>query len=175
MQKNQFDGGSVFFSWLDTKTDFQHIIIVLGNHDGNYERINAKVRRRNTVHLLFDEELIIDGVKFYGTPWTKQFFDWHWGKSEDELVEVFAKIPDDVNVLISHSPPFGMMDYVDGRHEGSVALKDRIAELKELKLHVFGHLHDNGGVVDNGEYLSVNASLLDENYYMAKKPVEAEI
>lgn len=68
----------------------------------------------------------------------------------------WSHIPDDVKVLITHTPPAGVLD--DGY--GCAALKDKIAELSNLKMHLFGHIHQAHGMVkENGVCFSNAATV----------------
>jgi Icc-related predicted phosphoesterase len=57
------------------------------------------------------------------------------------------------NVVITHSPPFGIMDVVkgnysrrpDGQQLGSPALA-RLVRQEQPALHIFGHIHECRGV-----------------------------
>ena len=68
---------------------------------------------------------------------------------------VFGAIPSDTNILITHSPPKGILDFDEstGEHLGSWYLKERVEELENLKAHIFGHIHEpferNEGVFYN--------------------------
>jgi Icc-related predicted phosphoesterase len=62
-----------------------------------------------------------------------------------EIAEKWALIPADVQVLITHGPPHGILDVVARprrKHAGCEAMRDRIAELPDLRLHAFGHIHE---------------------------------
>ena len=64
-----------FNSWLGS-LPFDNIIFVPGNHDRPFERdpLNARALMTNC-HVLVDEEIVIDGVKFYGSPWQPRFWN----------------------------------------------------------------------------------------------------
>ena len=61
-------------------------------------------------------------------------------------------------VLISHSPPKGILDISsDGRRLGSTALRDAIINKNPL-LVVCGHIHASAGQIDRfGETTVINA------------------
>jgi calcineurin-like phosphoesterase family protein len=107
--------------WLSS-LPHRHKLLVLGNHD--------LILRRNqhllgSITLLADTGITIDGVSFYGLD---------WGSSV---------VPANVDVLISHAPPFGILD--GPSRIGSKEL--RMAVLKaQPKVHVFGHEHAHGHV-----------------------------
>ena len=42
---------------------------------------------------LCDNSVEIDGVRIYGTPWIADLARWAFYKSEDELAEIYDRIP----------------------------------------------------------------------------------
>ena len=69
-------------------------------------------------------------------------------------------IPDDTDVLITHRPPFGILDLRFGKGEpaGCELLLKRVQEI-EPRVHLFGHIHGSYGKVQIGRTLFVNACL----------------
>lgn len=58
----------------------------------------------------------------------------------------WSKIPSDVEILITHTPPFAIHDTTrHGKNAGCKFLADRIQQLSGLRLHVFGHIHEAHG------------------------------
>ncbi len=57
---------------------FNHIIIIAGNHDLLFERQPQLARSLldSRVNYLQDSFCVIDGIKFYGSPYQPRFFDW---------------------------------------------------------------------------------------------------
>ena len=75
-------------------------------------------------------------------------------------------IPEDTDILITHCPPFGILDFNDkGKHEGYQNLLAIIQQKIKPRLHVFGHLHDAHGKIQIGETLFVNASIINTIQY----------
>ncbi len=121
--------------------------------------------------------------KIWGSPWTKTFpsMNPHCKSftvdTEEELAEKWALIPDDTDILITHSPSFGNYDALKNRDGtwgpsvGSVSLW-MLSLVIRPKLHVFGHIHEGYGhsVHHNGIYL-VNASHVNERYQPVNKPI----
>ena len=94
-------------------------------------------------------------------------------RADAELAAVWAAIPDDADVLVSHGPPLGLGDrVVDGRRAGSATLVGRLSALPRLRLHVFGHIHESGGTRERfGEATVANVSHVDFHYRPALEPV----
>ena len=95
---------------------------------------------------------------------------------DHELEEVYSKIPDQTDIVISHGPMHGLCDRtVTGIYAGSRTLKDKIREVNP-SLFVCGHIHEGFGSRKLGrDTLVVNASLRDERYRMANPPVRVTI
>jgi Icc-related predicted phosphoesterase len=70
-----------------------------------------------------------------------------------DLFEKYSYIPKDVDILVSHGPPFGYGDrpYNRTKHVGSELLLERLEHISP-KVHIFGHVHAGGGFrkEDNG-------------------------
>lgn len=151
-----------FDAWLAKLGDrYRHKIVVAGNHDFLFERSPAEARGliRHAVYLQ-DEAITVDGLKFYGSPWSVYFFDWAFNLQRGEpLAAKWRNIPDDTDVLLTHSPPGGVLDQTArGEHAGCYDLLERVKSVKP-RLHVFGHIHEAAGSVWQGETLCVNASI----------------
>jgi hypothetical protein len=126
----------------------RHKVVVAGNHDWAFAREPAAARALlGPVHYLEDRALTIEGVRFYGSPWQPAFHDWAFNLPRGAaLAEVWAKIPLGLDVLITHGPPAGVGDRAfDARGAGCADLRAR-CDLAAPRLHVFGHIHQDGGV-----------------------------
>ena len=168
-----------FRFWLNS-LPVKHVVFIAGNHDFVFE--NRRFSRNflgPNIHYLQSDWASIDGVEFFGSPWTPWFYDWTFnfprfdktGGSPIAETE-WAKIPDDTQVLLTHGPPSGILDKtVDGTGCGCPALCRRIRELNALKLHVFGHIHDSRGILENDVVL-VNASWGYEHEVAKRKTKE---
>lgn len=129
-----------------------HMLIVPGNHDKAFEyelpSILQHIASRphlQRMHILINEGVEIEGNTYWGSPNTPPFFDWHFMSTEEELSEIYKSMPDKVDVLITHGPPKAILDPGhDGSQAGSIVLKDAVFS-RNIKHHVFGHLHAAGG------------------------------
>jgi len=171
IQKNHFDYGEGFLYWLN-ELPYTHKVITFGNHDGNWADITTLAKSYNSVTILNHDAIVIDGIKIFGSPYSLPFREWWFMKTEQELRELYRQIPDDVNILITHGAAFGILDEaIGGRATGSTSLLKRIAELKKLKYHISGHIHENFGKLKVGRVTHINASILDERYRVVNDPV----
>ena len=160
-----------FISWL-REQPAKHKIVVAGNHDLILEEPSSECVFTDDIHYLQDSGVTIHGVKFYGSPWTPLFGRWSWMKPDSELGAIWDKIPDDVDVLITHGPPKGVLDYVKrGGHVGSESLAIQLGSRLRPKIWIGGHLHENGGqshVKDGTVYF--NVASMDERYCLRPNP-----
>jgi len=158
---------------VDTK--YEHLVIIGGNHDfildgfrkENSEYAIPNIFGNNRIHYLRDERLWLNiqgrTIKFYGTPWTI-CGDWAFSEMDrSKRREIFSKIPLDTDVLISHGPPYSILDRCDnGAHGfGSVGDLELLGAVERVrpKLHVFGHIHDGYGQTKIGGTTFVNAAV----------------
>lgn len=173
-----------FHKWM-SKQPAKHFISVQGNHEkwveANFDE--AKVIAENEcpgVHFIDEGEIVIDGVKFYGSAITPQFHNWAWNRVRgDEIAPHWARIPNDTQVLITHGPPHKILDVCRGGtvYEENVGCWDLLQRVKEVKpkLHIFGHIHSQWGIhVENGTTF-INASICDEMYSASHLPILVSI
>lgn len=170
-----------FGHWL-SELDYKHIVVVAGNHDWPFDRPGKRrkaLRLLGDVTYLEDSRTVIDGVKFWGSPWQPQFYAWAFNLPRGKaLRDKWAQIPEDTDVLITHGPPYGICDRnMEGENVGCEDLLDRVLTEVRPKLHVFGHIHVGYGMnwrlLDGSIF--VNASICDEQYLPTNQPVEVEI
>jgi Icc-related predicted phosphoesterase len=129
------------------------------------------------VHFIGDgETVVIDGIKIHGSACTPFFHAWAWNRFSHELKEEWAKIPDDTDILVTHGPPYGILDtvnFADGtpksEHLGCQHLMDRIMEIKP-DLHICGHIHSSYGQKHHEGVSFYNVSNCDE-MYVASNPI----
>ncbi len=161
-----------FNRWLQG-LPHRHKVVIAGNHDFCFERELEAARAEVTVaHYLQDEALELEGIKIYGSPWQPRFFDWAFNLDRGPaLARVWAKIPEDTDVLITHGPPLGHGDRTfDGREVGCADLKERL-KIVRPRLHLFGHIHEGYGVTKDEHTTYVNASICDLRYQPVHEPV----
>ena len=161
-----------FLQWF-ASLPYMHKIFIAGNHDFIFEKENALIIPEGVTYLQ-DEAVIIEGIKIYGSPWQPWFYDWAFNlpRKGPGLYSKWESIPDDVDILVTHTPPYGILDltYRDKTPVGCEALREKLEEISP-KIHVFGHIHEAYGQTQIGETLFINASLLNLHYDYVNKPV----
>ncbi len=163
-----------FLDWF-SNTPFTHKIFIAGNHDFGFELVDyiAPEYIEKGVTYLFDSSVEIDGIKFYGSPWQPEFYNWAFNLPRGEkLAEKWAKIPGDTDILITHGPAYRMLDHtINGQMVGDEDLFNRILEVKP-KLHCCGHIHWAYGQKSFNDTEFINAAVLNERYEHENKPVK---
>jgi Icc-related predicted phosphoesterase len=157
------------------RKDFQalphkHKIVVAGNHDWPFQREQDAARQAfNQFTYLEDEGTEVDGLKLYGSPWQPAFGRWAFNlpRKSAELADKWRRIPDDVDVLITHGPPHGILDRVKfGTRVGCEHLRERVDKVQP-RVHCFGHIHEAYGQEQHGDTLFVNAASVDIWYHLS--------
>jgi Icc-related predicted phosphoesterase len=163
---------SVFARWL-AEVPAGEIVGVAGNHDFVGETDPAALRDLQW-HYLQDETVEVNGLSFFGSPWTSRFQDWAFMLSEEELAQRWSLIPAAIDVLCVHSPPLGYGDWIHGAAIGSPSLLAAIDD-REPELCVFGHLHQGFGRWQRGPTTLVNAAYCGMDYLPAHEPVIVDL
>lgn len=150
-----------FFNWF-CDLPYKHKIFTCGNHDDCLYGANIDGLPDN-VHQLSNSGIEIDGVKFYGVP---MFMEDCITKRQSRNYE---KIPGDTDILITHSPAYGILDYDDGINYGSEELLDKISTLS-LKAHLFGHIHAQHGIKEQNGVIFSNGAIMNADYTILSTP-----
>lgn len=144
-----------FIAWYK-QVPVKHKIYVAGNHDTSIEKrlVTPADFAEAGIIYLENAATVIDGVKFWGSPHTPQFWNWAFMKSRDKISRVWQTIPEDTDVLIVHGPPKGIRDLSHDRDNvlefcGDSSLYKAVHKLQP-KLMLFGHIHDSPGCDNQG-------------------------
>lgn len=155
------------------------IVGIAGNHDLIFEGAEHLVPSGLNWHYLKDSTIELSGLKIYGTPWQLPF----WGAfnlEEVKLAEKYQNIPKDIDILLSHSPAFGIFDEVPLHdavnyvHTGSKALLNKALEIKP-KLFICGHVHCSTGITKFNDIIFANVALLNDAMEVSHPPVAFDI
>jgi len=169
-----------FFAWFASQPHRWKIVIA-GNHDFAFERTPEDAKRLvpKGVTYLRDSGIRIRRIGFWGSPWQPWFNHWAFNLLRgEEIAAKWALIPLDTQVLITHGPPHGTLDELSWppkERVGCEALRDRLQQLLRLRVHIFGHIHEAYGVVQEGERQFVNASTCTRRYAPINAPVVIDL
>lgn len=161
-----------FISWF-SKQDYTYKVFIAGNHDFFFEKCtNEEIKNLlpENVHYLNDTGIEIEGVKIWGSPVTPTFMNMAFNRMRGATIaNHWSQIPNDVDILITHGPPFGILDKTFqnlnvGCHDLLISIE------KELpKYHIFGHIHESFGIFKNEKTTFINTSSVDFNYKIQNK------
>ena len=164
---------------LDRLNSFphKHKILVAGNHDWGFKDNYAKVESfLGPINYLENDGIVIDGLTFWGSPYQPEFQAWAFNLPRGEaLARNWAKMPDVLDVLITHSPPGGILDLIPGAgHVGCMDMRERVDKVKP-KLHIFGHIHCAYGQYKTKDTHFINASVCNEKYQPVNSPIVVDL
>lgn len=161
-------------NWF-SKQRFSAILCIGGNHD---RPIQHRVERgipvfKNAVYLQ-DKAFNYKGIKFYGTPWTPDLYGWAFYQADDKLKIIWEEIPSDTDILITHTPPWQILDSprYSALHLGCPHLRKRVETIRP-QLHCFGHNHASYGQKEMNGTLFVNASIVSRGNM--NRPISIEL
>lgn len=155
-----------FIEWFGA-LPYKYKIFIAGNHDDCLFGANIDGLPENCFYLC-NLGITIEGVKFYGVP---MFMEDAMSGDYDKNIQ---KIPNDTDVLITHQPPYCILDSSANINYGDRNLLQIVLKIQP-KLHLFGHVHDAYGIEKNDNILFVNAAILNEHYEISNEPILLEI
>lgn len=169
----------------------KEVVFIPGNHDISLDVTHPAMAKNRTVgrrihekaraalkdmHLLIDAGIELMGVKIWGSPWTPRFYGWAFMYDDDGLAySHWKRIPEGLDVLITHGPPKGILDLTDDNRPAGSALLHDITFLKKPKIHAFGHIHSGYGETKIQGIHFINAAACTEQYIPSNPPIVVEL
>lgn len=150
-----------FMNWF-CDLPYSHKIFICGNHDDCLYGANIDGLDPN-VHYLCNSGVEIDGVKFYGVP---MFMGDCVTDRQQRNIE---RIPANTDVLITHSPAYGILDFDDNIHYGDERLLAKVMEIHP-RLHLFGHIHAQHGITTEHGITFSNGAIMNADDTNLSKP-----
>jgi Icc-related predicted phosphoesterase len=171
---------TLFADWI-ISLPVNKVFMVAGNHDKYFQGLSSsqinELEAKCNFKLIYLEDTSttykFEGKEFkiFGTPYCHRFGNWSFMEDDNELKKRFKKIPEVVDIIISHDAPF-VINNVDlfqqFRHVGNKPLAERLAEIKYTLL-VCGHIHE-GNHTFNSDSKVVNVSYLNDQYKPTYNP-----
>ena len=146
-------------------------IVIAGNHDFYCETHPEETHQilSNAIYLN-DSGVTIEGLNIWGSPISPTFHHWAFMKNRGEDIRKhWEMIPENTDILITHCPPFGILDKTDsGKNEGCEDLLAFIQTKIKPQLHVFGHIHEAYGQTQISDTQYINASVVSLNGFVGK-------
>ncbi len=163
-----------FNAWLG-ELPHRYKVVIPGNHDRVFKQDpRCRAMITNAV-LLINEGVTVCGLNIWGSPVTCD--DAAYGyTTREERARLYASIPKDTHILITHGPPYGILDREPGsiHREGCTELRLAVMRLCP-RLHVFGHVHAGYGTCHTERTLFVNAALLGWTCDIENMPIVLDI
>jgi Icc-related predicted phosphoesterase len=147
-----------FDRWLGS-LPHRYKVLVPGNHDYFLEEERNRGAIMNA-ELLVGSGVEIAGLKIWGSPVTPLYGGAFSLSSADERKRHWAKIPENLDILVTHGPPKGILDREapDELAAGCPELALAV-ERKHPRIHVYGHIHGGHGVIRTPATTFINASV----------------
>ena len=190
LQKHHFENFVRWCQYLFEQKLYRDIVFIAGNHDGIFEYMALRNEEEDFrkglpsyIHYLRDSLVDIGGVKIWGIPWSLPYCSWWFNAPEIHIADACTRIPEGVDIVISHGPAYGLSDDINERgglkKTGSQALLQHIKRAKPVYL-IVGHVHNGSHTpikLQCGDNIitSVNVSLLNADYNIAFPPFEFEV
>lgn len=136
-------------------------LVVAGNHDWCFVDHREEALRLfgPDITYLQDGGIDVGGLRFWGSPWQPEYNGWAFNLPRGRpLAEKWALIPDETHVLITHGPPQGFGDRA-GMAERT-GCEDLLRTVRRVRpaLHLFGHIHQDGGLWRDDDLCFVNVT-----------------
>ncbi|MDC3332835.1 metallophosphatase domain-containing protein [bacterium] len=175
-----------FLKWFGNQSH-RHKILIAGNHElclddrlytERWNRFHKKKENKNEVTLMIDSRfhylenssIDIDGIKFYGSPYSADMGWVFQYDGIDQAETIWKLIPDDTDVLITHTPTHGQLDVWHGRAVGCKVLSTHIERVKP-RYHICGHIHDSHGISKTRDTTHINASIVNDAHVVTYDPI----
>lgn len=150
-----------FIDWYACQ-EAKYKILTCGNHEVLISKQFDVLQRLcddEGIQLLHNSSTVIEGVSIFGSPYSRKYGNWAYMCDETDLAVMYGSIPATTNILVSHGPAYGKLDFCPNGHVGSTALAAALKKLHHLKLHVVGHVHEGRGTLISNGLLTINAAI----------------
>lgn len=190
-----------FLNWYGKQYQCKQKVFIAGNHDKSFDKkffhsfedhdlfkenehlgkpgwlidMLDRARLVFNIQYLENSSVVLEGLKIWGSPITPSFFRQYWAFNADrneEIQSYWNKIPKDANIIVTHGPVHGKLDYIPESSEyvGCVDLKAKVEEINPM-MFICGHIHSGRGIYNTDKTLYVNASVLDNGYNKQGEPM----
>lgn len=160
-----------FADWI-AALPHRYKVLCPGNHEYYLEHSPSRRNEIPGVTVLINEGITIEGLRLWVTPATTSKGAAFGVASAQEREHLYRAIPDGIDVLITHGPPYGILDgdQAGSFHAGCRELHSAVERIRP-KLHVFGHVHGAHGIVTTPTTTYVNACLMSIDNGLDFEPV----
>lgn len=136
----------------------KHVVCTGGNHDSSLQHREFAFRQ---AEFLADRLVEVAGLAIYGSPWCPDLTGFAYFADTEQLADRWRRIPSGIDVLVTHTPPLGILDLprTGMVHLGCPMLRQELKRIRP-RLHVFGHVHASRGHMEEEGICFVNASVV---------------
>ena len=185
----------LFLTFLKSATSFKHKIVIAGNHDlfldPSFYESNLKVLYHNGFDYNLEKAIEykekikenciylensgceVMGLKIFGAPAMPEDYLCPFSRKRGPIIlEEWKKIPENIDILITHTPPKNILDLTERqRNAGCWDLREQVENRIKPKIHVFGHIHESYGVYFQKDIIYVNAAICNKKYKPENMPI----
>jgi predicted phosphohydrolase len=165
-----------FNAWLGD-LPHTHKVVTCGNHEYAFESDTGLRHLITNGTLLLNEAVTIGPAKVWASPLTPHHGGAFARINAADRAQVYASIPADTDILVTHGPPYGVLDRSPAEYPGPAGdreLREAVLRVRP-KLHVFGHVHAGYGVRPTTHTVFVNAALLGRDGSLENRPIIIEM
>ncbi|BCU09281.1 calcineurin-like phosphoesterase [Sicyoidochytrium minutum DNA virus] len=161
-----------FLRWFGSMPH-KHKVLVAGNHESGLDPRDRRYgksmlllqRKYPDIVYLENESVYIEGLHIYGSPMTPKGIAFGYAPGSRAEKQIWSKIPKDVDILVTHVPPFKILDLTRfGEHAGSKELAKRLLTDVKPALHIFGHCHESRGTITRNGTVFCNAANVHDDH-----------
>ena len=176
--------------WL-AATPATHKLLTWGNHDWCGQMCSSARTRLPTRDRPISRSSWTKGrrcrprdagreMSVWATPWSNPFMRWAFMKRPSDLERVYAAIPEDIDILVSHQPPYGYGDStfdLDSRRVEHVGSRELLVAIERVRPRVVicGHVHGGFGRYEHRGIPIYNVSVVDESYRLVNAPTVIDL
>ena len=165
--------------WLAASSAAQ-TVATWGNHDWCGEACrfgDAGGPDAGRLRILVDAETTItagdEALTVWAAPWSNHYGHWAFMKAPADLAPIYARIPEGIDILVSHQPPYGYGDLAQD-HQGSRELLAAIERVRPRAV-ICGHIHEGHGRDQHQGIPIYNVAVVNEFYELVHEPTVIEL
>ena len=184
-----------FLAFLKSSTKFKYKIVIAGNHDLFFDPEFYDTTLKTSYHHGFDYDMnLVRGIKekikenciylensgckilglnIFGAPAMPQDYPCPFSRERgSKILNEWKKIPENIDILITHTPPKGILDLTTReKNAGCLDLRNEVEKRIKPKIHVFGHIHESYGIYYQKDIIYINAAIVNKNYKPVNMPI----
>ncbi len=166
-----------FDDWLSAQPIRSACVLSPGNHESYLSSDPSRRSLTGSATVLINEGLSVSGLNVWACPVTPMLGGGAFSVPRaGDRISIYAQISVNTHVLITHSPPYGILDFdrEAGVHRGCPELLEAVRRVQPL-LHIFGHVHGARGLHIGSQTTSINAAMLRGDGGIVRVPYVVDV